>query len=47
MAYARAGRKDQAIKTFETVKAGGGLSDMAKYWILLQNHPAQGATAAK
>jgi hypothetical protein len=47
MAYAKAGRKDQAIKTFETVKAGGGLSDMAKYWILLQNHPAQGATAAK
>jgi tetratricopeptide (TPR) repeat protein len=46
MAYARAGKKDQAIKTFETVKAGAGLSDTAKYWILLQNHPV-GAVAAK
>ncbi|QJD98887.1 tetratricopeptide repeat protein [Massilia forsythiae] len=47
MAYARAGRKDQAIKTFETVKAGGGLADTAHYWVLLENHPAGGATAAK
>jgi len=39
MAYARAGKKDQAIKTFETVKAGGGLADTAKYAIMLQNHP--------
>ena len=46
MAYARAGKKDQAIKTFETVKAGGGVADTAKYWILLENHPA-GAVAAK
>jgi len=47
MAYARAGQKDKAIETFETVKAGGGLSDTAKYWILLLNHPNTGAAAAK
>ncbi|TFW29577.1 tetratricopeptide repeat protein [Massilia horti] len=39
MALAKAGRKDDAIKTFQTVKAGGGLSDLAKYWIVLLNHP--------
>jgi TolA-binding protein len=47
MAYARAGKKDQAIKTFETVKGGNGASDLAKYWVLLQNHPNTGAIAAK
>jgi tetratricopeptide (TPR) repeat protein len=39
IAYAKAGKKDDAIKTFESVKAGGGLSDLAKYWIILVNHP--------
>jgi tetratricopeptide (TPR) repeat protein len=43
MAYARAGQKDKAIQTFETVKGGHGASDLAKYWILLLNHPVQGA----
>jgi hypothetical protein len=46
IAYARAGNKDKAIQTFETVKAGGGLSDMARLWILLLNHPNTGAGAA-
>jgi len=46
MAYARAGKKDQAIKTFETVKGNGGAADIAKYWILLVNHPNSGAGAA-
>jgi len=46
MAYAQAGRKDQAIKTFETVKGSGGASDLAKYWILLMNHPAKGGAVA-
>lgn len=46
MAYAAAGRKDQAIKTFETVKGSGGASDLAKYWILLVNHPAKGGAVA-
>jgi hypothetical protein len=45
MAYAKAGRKADAIKTFEGVKAGGGLSDLARYWILLVNAPAQTAAA--
>ena len=47
MAYARAGQKDKALQTFESVKAGGGLSDTAKYWIVLLNHPNTGAGEAK
>jgi hypothetical protein len=46
MAYARAGQKDKALQTFDTVKAGGGLSDTAKYFALLLNHPNTGAGAA-
>lgn len=46
MAYAKAGRKDEAIKAFQDVKASGGLSDVAKYWIVLEKQPAQAATAA-
>jgi len=46
MAYARAGKKDQAIKTFETVKGNGGAADLAKYWILLVNHPNAGTATA-
>jgi hypothetical protein len=45
VAYYQAGRKDEAIKAFESVKAGGGLSDLAKYWIILAKAPAQGAAA--
>jgi hypothetical protein len=45
MAYARAGNKAKAQQTFETVKAGGGLSDMARLWVLLLNHPNTGGTA--
>jgi tetratricopeptide (TPR) repeat protein len=41
MAYAKAGKKDEAIKTFQSVTAGAGLSDMAKYWITLVNHPSK------
>jgi hypothetical protein len=44
MAHAKAGHKAEAIKTFQGVKAGGGLSDLAKYWILLLNAPAREAT---
>ncbi|MFK3738448.1 tetratricopeptide repeat protein [Massilia sp. TN1-12] len=47
MAQARAGKKDQAISTFESVKAGGGLSDTAKYWILLLKHPSGVTTVVK
>jgi len=46
-AQAKAGRKDEAIKTFESVKAGGGLSDAARLWVTLLNQPAGAqATAA-
>ena len=45
-AQVKAGRKDDAIKTFESVKAGGGLSDVAKVWVMTLKQPAgAGATA--
>jgi hypothetical protein len=45
-AQAKAGHKDDAIKTFESVKAGGGLSDVARVWIMTLKQPAgAGATA--
>lgn len=44
-AQAKAGRKDEAIKTFESVKAGGGLSDMARVWVMSLSQPAGAATA--
>jgi tetratricopeptide (TPR) repeat protein len=51
MAYAKAGRKAEAIQAFETVKAGGGLSDLARYWVLAMKRsdgaPAAPAAAAK
>jgi tetratricopeptide (TPR) repeat protein len=43
MAYARAGQKDKAIQTFQSVNGKGGASDIARYWVLLLNHPSQGA----
>jgi hypothetical protein len=45
-AQAKAGRKDEAIKTFESVKAGGGLSDVARVWAMSLRQPAAGAPAA-
>jgi hypothetical protein len=47
IAQFRAGHKDEAIKTFQDVKAGGGLSDIAKYWIILVNHPTPATAAAR
>jgi tetratricopeptide (TPR) repeat protein len=47
MAYARAGKKEQAIATFQSVKGGGGLADTAKYWIVLLNHPSGATTVLK
>jgi hypothetical protein len=44
-AQVRAGRKDDAIKTFESVKAGGGLADMARVWVMLLKQPAAAATS--
>ncbi|MFC5462503.1 tetratricopeptide repeat protein [Massilia niabensis] len=46
-AQAKAGRKDEAIKTFESVKAGGGLSDVARVWAMsLRQSGTAGASAA-
>jgi Tetratricopeptide repeat len=47
IAQLRAGHKDEAIQIFQDVKAGHGLSDIAKYWIVLANHPTAATTAAK
>jgi hypothetical protein len=48
MAQARAGKKADAIATFQTIKGGAGAGDLAKYWIMVLNAPASApATAAK
>ncbi|HEX9171699.1 MAG TPA: hypothetical protein VF861_03475 [Telluria sp.] len=46
MAYAKAGRKADAIQAFESVKAGGGLSDLARYWIMAMKRPEGAAPVA-
>lgn len=46
MAYARAGQKDKALQTFESVKGSGGAADIAHCWIILLNHPNTGGAAA-
>jgi len=45
-AYAKAGRKDDAIKTFESLKGDDGVSDLAKYWVLLLKSPTSAQVAA-
>ncbi|WP_426178115.1 tetratricopeptide repeat protein [Massilia sp. TWR1-2-2] len=45
MAYAKAGRKAEAIKTLESVKGTDGLGDLAKYWSLWANRSATPAAA--
>jgi tetratricopeptide (TPR) repeat protein len=45
-AQAKAGHKDEAIKTFESVKAGGGLSDVARVWVMTLKQPAGAASAS-
>lgn len=49
-AYAKAGRKADAIKVFEGLQGNDGVSDLSKYWIMWLNRPAGAAapaTAAK
>jgi tetratricopeptide (TPR) repeat protein len=46
IAYAKAGRKADAIKVFETIKDADGSADLAKYWTLWLNRPATPAAAA-
>ncbi len=51
-AYAKAGKKDEALKVFAALKGDDGLSDLAKYWTMWLNRatpaaaPAAGAAAA-
>lgn len=47
MAQAQAGKKADAIATFQTVKGGGGAGDLAKFWITTLNAPQVAATASK
>jgi tetratricopeptide (TPR) repeat protein len=47
LAYMRAGQKEKAIAAFQTVKAGGGLSDIARYATVLVNHPNPGGNNTK
>jgi tetratricopeptide (TPR) repeat protein len=47
MAYAKAGRKAEALKTFESIKTDDGGVDLARYWSLWTNRaPATAAAAA-
>jgi hypothetical protein len=45
MAYAKAGRKAEAVKTLESVKGDDGLGDLAKYSILWVNRSAAAPVA--
>jgi hypothetical protein len=45
-AYAKAGRKADAIKAFEALKGTAGLGDLSRYWITYLNAPAASATPA-
>jgi tetratricopeptide (TPR) repeat protein len=47
VAQARAGKKADAIATFQGIKGGGGAGDLAKYWILLLNSPTAANLASK
>jgi hypothetical protein len=39
VAYARAGRKADALKTFDTIKGKDGTGDLARYWTYFLNGP--------
>jgi hypothetical protein len=47
MAYAKAGRKAEAVKTLESIKGSDGLGDIARYWILWVNRAPATAAATK
>ena len=46
IAYAKAGRKADAIKVFEGIKGEDGIGDLARYWMLWLNRPATPSAAA-
>jgi tetratricopeptide (TPR) repeat protein len=45
IAYAKAGRKAEAVKTFAGIKGDDGAADLARYWTLWVNRPAVAAAA--
>ena len=45
IAYAKAGRKADAIKAFEGLKGNDGLTDLSKYWITYLNATPRAAAA--
>jgi lipopolysaccharide biosynthesis regulator YciM len=47
IAYARAGRKDDAIKTFQSVGGDSITKDTARFWLLYVNGPEFGKAATK
>lgn len=46
IAYAKAGRKEEALKAFESVKGDQNLNDLARYWALYVKRPAAAAAPA-
>jgi len=46
VAYAKAGRKADAIKAFEGLKGNDGMTDLSKYWTMFLKGPATPAAAA-
>ncbi|MEJ7808376.1 MAG: tetratricopeptide repeat protein [Telluria sp.] len=46
VAHAKAGKKDEALKIFETVKGTDGTGDLARYWTMHVNAPAVAAAPA-
>lgn len=43
IAYAKAGRKAEALKTFESIKGDDGAADLARYWSMWTNRAPAGA----
>lgn len=44
--YTMAGRKEEATKAFQSVQGDKNILDLARYWILYVNRPAEGAADA-
>ncbi len=47
MAQARAGKKAEAIQTFQGITGKGGAADLAKYWVILLQQQGGAAVAAQ
>lgn len=45
VAYAKAGRKADALKVFDSLKGDDGMGDLARYWTMYLNRPAAAPAA--